>query len=76
MERVPTCLALLTALHHNDELAASIITSPLSRADLLRLVIDLGDALLFEYERDAEREGQTVVAILQHMALIDANEPR
>jgi hypothetical protein len=72
MDRVPTALAILTALHHHDGEAAALITSPLGREELLALVVDLGDALLFEYERDYEATGRTVDSALQEMALIEA----
>lgn len=72
MDRVPTALAMLTALHHNDALAAASITDPLGRAELLALIIDLGDALLYEYEQDYLRTGRSVESALQEMALIEA----
>jgi hypothetical protein len=53
-------------------MAAAIITNPLGRADLLALIIDLGDALLYEYEQDSTRTGRSVESALQEMALIEA----
>lgn len=70
-DRIPIALAVLTALHHNDALATAIVTDTLDRTDLLALVVLLGEALLYEYERDEKATGRTVTAALQEMALLN-----